>query len=286
MLQTSQIAESPIDNHGQSHIFHSHLQGHDLNGEPVNLPTPEMSPLENSDREGLNSTSSSENDRSCPSKGSPVLQLISKFGGKSYPRTSAPFAQFHIGPIQVEGGGNSNSRPTSLSHQQQEQYFQQQSEHPTYVSRQYHNTGTEFPTMIPPPSPYAPYDHSQFSGNNSEQPSGPSWLIQEDDRYAYEGFHGYGDGFQQNLPYNPHHYDHFLPQSPIYPPLDANHNSYYSYGVKMDSPELLSYDNNSPTNTNSNSSSGGNVNEFDGTNNNSSSSLIFKALSEACDANI
>ena len=310
VLQSHQMIESPVDIHAQSqhHGHHQQQHQHNNNGEQVNLPTPEMSPLENSDREGLTSTSSSEDRSTATSKGSPVMQLIYKFGNntKQYHRSTAPFAHFHSQqPVPVSSSSNNMSLQEQqyLQHQEQQQQQLQQSAAQHYHRQQQQSLQEYFELSHQSPltqhSMFSHFDPPQYStspnGNNG------SWLAQEEDRGQFDPNNGYPDHVQHHHHHIQPHYEQFLSQSPVYPSTDANHNSYYhqhQYGLKMESPELLNYDNGSPggsTNGNSNNTSnntGNGMNEYENNNNNnntsntSSSSLIYKALSEACDGNI
>ncbi|ODN01929.1 putative transcription factor SOX-15 [Orchesella cincta] len=130
------IVDSSMDHQPQSHGNQSSNASSNGStksqlGDQVNLPTPEMSPLENqngSDREGQVGSSSSSlsmedqqqllnrlNGVGGPNnggiKGNPVMQLISKFDNKRlspYTPRSSPFAQFHAAAAAAAAAAGSH----------------------------------------------------------------------------------------------------------------------------------------------------------------------------------
>ncbi len=132
------IVDSSMDHQPQSHgaSSASSAKSSSGGGDQVNLPTPEMSPLENntgSDREGHVGSSTLEEHHhqllsrltgggniSGGTKGNPVMQLISKFDNKRlspYTPRSSPFAQFHAAAAAAaaasQNNNNGNSSPGS-----------------------------------------------------------------------------------------------------------------------------------------------------------------------------
>ncbi|CAL8142826.1 unnamed protein product [Orchesella dallaii] len=191
------IVDSSMDHQPQSHGNHGSNSSVSSNGstksqlgDQVNLPTPEMSPLENnngSDREGQVGSSSCNDDQQQllnrlngiggPNnggiKGNPVMQLISKFDNKRlspYTPRSSPFAQFHAAAAAAAaaaGGShasglhqNPSSHPsygagvngTSANHMSQSDFAnqQQQQQHQQHIQQQQFARQVEFYEGVSP----------------------------------------------------------------------------------------------------------------------------------------
>ncbi|CAG7664501.1 unnamed protein product [Allacma fusca] len=283
VLQPQTMVKPSMEHQNQGQ--QSHLTS--MLDQQVNLPTPEMSPLENTDCDGITS------DERC--KSSPVMQLI-KFAGKQpYVNRQPPFAQFHASNGQMHGHHHQ-----SHQHSHQHQHGQLQNGLEAYSQ---YSSGRTIDYYDQPPPIYSPYEQIQYQ----HQP----WLTAEEDLPgSLRGQGSYSLESQQQQSNSYHHYEYSTPspQSATY--IDANHNHNHSpfwignHGLKIENQEIM-YDNpnNNHNNNNSNNSpsaSAGNNNGLSSSNSNnsvsngngthhqqtssdydtnSSSSLIYKALS-------
>ncbi|OXA62190.1 Transcription factor Sox-17-alpha-B [Folsomia candida] len=290
------LLDSPVDHHNISQ--HQTSQSH-YDGEKI-LPTPEMSPLENNQESQRLENSDKEGQLSDEARGaktSPVMQLV-KFTNKLNPPRTPPFAQFSSGihnGVQVI-----NNHPNlQIHHQHQQiqshhhhqhianQIQQQQQQHEQYVQHHHHGRQMEFYDPMPGHSPGL-YNSSPQYGDHHYQ----HWLAQQESeemlqRGSYHLEHAPPPG-------SSNYYDYVPSPNPgvSYHGMDANHNSFYGYSMKIEPQDSLMsspYDhhNNSPGSTISNTGSSSATGSSNGgaasaPHDYESSSLIYKALSEAC----
>jgi hypothetical protein len=306
--------DSHAEHMHQQQNQHHQQQSHTGGDKQVNLPTPEMSPLENSDKEGQ----MSEENR-CAKGPNPVQLLINKFSNPPFPSRTPPFAQFQTMNPGAHLIHNHSSNQNNQNNNNQQQHVQSNS-HNAHHHHHHHQHQLLASQLQQHNNEYSHYHHGRqldFYESLSAplyQNSGQyaivdhyTWLAQQESEEgsartpSYHLEHPQGLNNNNNNNNFPGHYDYCSSPTPNgYPTMDANHNSFYSYGVTKIEPQdsLMSspYDHhNSPGSTASNGGSssatgsttgGGATNAPPEYENNSSSSLIFKALSEACNGAI
>jgi hypothetical protein len=295
LLQQTLLDSPNGDHHNPNHQSQSHHGEQQQQQQSVNLPTPEMSPLENSDKEGQLS-----DEARGVKLTSPVMQLMN-FANKPFPPRTPPFAPFHTSARNGVQVINNHQNLQNHYHQQmQSQHHhiasqlqqQQQQQHASeqYTQQQHHHhphahSGRQMEFYDPMSSPGLYNSSPQYGG---EQHHYANWLAQQESEELLQrgGYH-----LDHAPPPGSNNYYDYVP-SPGYHGMDANHNSFYGYGMKIEPQDSLltssspyNDHHNSPGSTTGSSSatvssngggSGGVGHDYE------SSSLIYKALSEAC----